>query len=162
MPVLCIVASPNLGEMRHALSKVNQLGRAHLFKADTEVPLWRDGPDAVCPVQFLRHRGFFVDVSRSQGLAQRVIKHHQGWPFKAFLMLRNIDFVVPVYQLPELVDISKDQHVRVHEHRDSPVVAEERWKVSAEGKVRQAPSRDRELWEDQRDNLDGLRSPADY
>jgi len=77
-------------------------------------------------------------------------------------MLRNINFVVPVYQLPEFVDISKDQHVGVHEYGDSSVITEGRSQVSTEGKVRQATALDRKLREDQRDNLDGFGSSPNY
>jgi len=148
--------------VRHALGEVDQLRRGHLVIAYAEVPLGRNVPDALRPVQFVRHGGFFVDELGRQLCTQSVVEHHQGRPFEPLLMLCNVDLMGSVYQLRKFVDIPKDQHVGVHEYRNSSVITQERGKVTAEGEVCQAPTFDGELREDKGDNLDRLRGPPDY
>ena len=141
---------------------MDELRRGHLVIPYAEVPLRRDVSDALRPVQLVGHGCLFVDELGREICTQGVVEHHQRGPFEPLLMLGDIDLMGSVYQLCKFVDVSKDQHVGIHEHRYSAIVAEERGKVAGEGEVGETPSLDGELRKDERDNLDRLRGPPNY
>lgn len=143
-----ILNPTRLGPDRNALGVVIELGGSRLCVADTFIPLLRQGGNRLRPMHVEENIGARINELRRQNRATLAVEDNRRSPFELCLFHHQGDIRLEVEK--DFRDISSHDHVGIQKQRLSPIPTQPRHQEPRVSEVRQSPSLDRQLRENER------------